>query len=379
MLYGATDLAKSFLGMNHHSEHLRDGEFWAVDGVSFELTRGECLGLIGQNGSGKSTILKMLNGIFMPDKGKIETKGRTGAIIEIGAGFHPMLTGRENIYINGAILGLTKKEIDRKFDEIVDFAELEDFIDTPVKHYSSGMTARLGFAVAAQMEPDVLLIDEVLAVGDIGFRLKCINRIKALIPNTAVVFVTHAMPQVSNLCTKVMVCKNGKIVYYGNNVGEGIDCYISQFANPTQNILEGAKATISDVSLSNGHQRMGGNNKLFINYNDDLTIEMILTLDSSVKEPAVRVLIWNREQFPVAECFSSFSGFEFRPYQRSKVAVTLRNTQFNLGTYAVSISAVDTSNNETLCRYDNIALFQARTACTSWSPIILSGEWRQEL
>jgi homopolymeric O-antigen transport system ATP-binding protein len=379
MLYGATDVAKSFLGLNHHSEHLRRGEFWAVDRVSFELKRGECLGLIGPNGSGKSSILKMLNGIFMPDKGRIEIKGRTGAIIEIGAGFHPMLTGRENIYINGAILGFKKVEIDRKFDEIVDFSELEEFIDSPVKHYSSGMKARLGFAVAAQMEPEVLLIDEVLAVGDIGFRIKCINRIKALSANTAVIFVTHSMPQVSNICSKILVCNSGKIIYYGNNVGEGIDCYIAQFANPTQNILGGAKAIISDVSISNGRQRTNGNNNLPVKYGDDLTIEMNLTLDASVKEPAMRVSFWNREQFPVAECFSPFSGFEFQPLQRSRIAVTLRNTQFNMGIYSLTIAVVDESNNETLCRYDNTTFVQAETACTSWAPIVLSGEWRQEL
>ena len=168
---------------------LRTKEFWAVNNVSFELKRGECLGLIGRNGAGKTTLLKMLNGLIKPDAGRIEMRGRVGALIALGAGFNPILTGRENIYVNGSVLGLTKKEIGAKLDEIVDFAEIGDFIDTPVQNYSSGMAVRLGFAVASSIRPDVLLIDEVLAVGDISFVLRCLNRVSELLPTTAVVFV----------------------------------------------------------------------------------------------------------------------------------------------------------------------------------------------
>src|SRR3990172_12206671 len=194
MLYGIQDISRSMLGLAPKTDELRPGEFWSVDNVSFEVRRGECLGVIGPNGAGKSTLLKMLNGIISPDKGRIEIKGRVGALIEVTAGFHPMLTGRENIYIAGSIHGLSKKEIDRKFDDIVAFSELGDFIDTPVKHYSSGMNVRLGFAIAAQMRPDVLLIDEVLAVGDIGFSTKCLNAIGEIIENSAVIFVSHSVP-----------------------------------------------------------------------------------------------------------------------------------------------------------------------------------------
>jgi lipopolysaccharide transport system ATP-binding protein len=161
MLYGVTDIGRNTLGLSSHSEKLRRSEFWAVDDVSFEVKKGETLGLIGPNGSGKTTLLKMLNGIFWPDKGKITINGRVGALIEVGAGFHPMLTGRENVYINAAILGMTKK-VDEKFDAIIEFADIGDFIDAPVKFYSSGMFVRLGFAVAVHYEPDILLVDEGL-------------------------------------------------------------------------------------------------------------------------------------------------------------------------------------------------------------------------
>ena len=170
MMYGMQDIARNSIGLKSCSDTLREGEFWALNDVSFEVKKGETLGIVGANGSGKSTLLKLLNGIFMPDKGRIEINGRVGALIEVGAGFHPMLTGRENIYVNGAILGMSKKEIDKKFDEIVDFADIGDFIDSPVKHYSSGMYVRLGFAIASHADLDILMVDEVLAVGDFRFK-----------------------------------------------------------------------------------------------------------------------------------------------------------------------------------------------------------------
>jgi lipopolysaccharide transport system ATP-binding protein len=216
MLYGVTDITKSFLGINGNSGKLRSGEFWAVRDVSFELKRGETLGLIGPNGSGKSTILKMLNGIFMPDNGMIEINGKVGALIEVGAGFHPMLTGRENVYINGAILGMSKKEISKKMDSILDFADIGDFVDSPVKHYSSGMYVRLGFAIAVHSEPDILLVDEVLAVGDFNFQRKCIERIDEMrLKGLTIILVSHNLHMTDGLCEKSVYLNQGKYVYYG--------------------------------------------------------------------------------------------------------------------------------------------------------------------
>lgn len=217
MLYGMQDIFRTLLGISTHSDMLRRGEFWAVKDVSFELKRGETLGIIGPNGSGKTTILKMLNGIFMPDKGEIRLKGRVGALIQVGAGFHPMLTGRENVYINGIILGMSKSEIDRKFDAIVEFAGIGDFLDTPVKYYSSGMYVRLGFAIAIHCQPDILLIDEVLAVGDMAFVPKCLQRINELREDgIPIVFVSHNMSTISQICTKTMYINKGVVHFIGD-------------------------------------------------------------------------------------------------------------------------------------------------------------------
>ena len=210
------DLGSELIGRNRDSDELRPDEFWAVKDVSFELRRGECLGLIGRNGAGKTTLLRMLNGLIKPDKGRIEMRGRVGALIALGAGFNPILTGRENIYVNAAVFGLSKKETDEKLEEIIDFAELEDFIDAPVQSYSSGMQVRLGFSVSAALRQEILLLDEVLAVGDTRFRAKCLKRIKAIQKNSGgIILVTHALEQIAHFCNRAVLMDSGNLISEG--------------------------------------------------------------------------------------------------------------------------------------------------------------------
>jgi len=194
---------------------LRDEEFWAVKDVSFELRRGECLGLIGHNGAGKTTLLKMLNGLIKPDSGRITMRGRVGALISLGAGFNPILSGRENIYVNAAVLGLKKCEIDEKVEAIIDFAEIGTFVDAPVQSYSSGMQVRLGFAVATTLNPDILILDEVLAVGDMSFHAKCFKKIGEITRNAAVIFVSHDISSVSRICSIALLLQNGSTTAHG--------------------------------------------------------------------------------------------------------------------------------------------------------------------
>ena len=191
-------------------------EFWVLNDVDFEVKKGETLGIIGHNGAGKSTMLKHLSGIMVPTRGSIEVNGRLSALIEVGAGFHPDLTGRENVFLNGVILGMSRAEVKRKFDEIVDFAGLEEFIDTPVKRYSSGMFARLGFSVAAHLEPDVLVIDEVLSVGDFAFQRKGIEKMRAIAKSGAtVIFVSHNLQAVAEFCQRGILLERGRILAEG--------------------------------------------------------------------------------------------------------------------------------------------------------------------
>jgi len=217
MAYGIRDITKDIFRIKNRSDRLRAHEFWAVNDVSFNLSRGEILGIIGANGSGKSTLLKLINGIFFPDKGRITINGRVGALIELGAGFHPMLTGRENIYVNAAILGISKKKVDDKFEQIVDFSGVGNFINMPVKYYSSGMHARLGFSVAAHMEADILLVDEVLAVGDSEFQEKSMNHMLELMrDNRAVIMVSHGLHRIETLCNRVIWIDKGSMVDIGD-------------------------------------------------------------------------------------------------------------------------------------------------------------------
>jgi homopolymeric O-antigen transport system ATP-binding protein len=195
---------------------LQQQEFWAVHDVSFEVRPGEALGIIGPNGAGKSTILKLLTRILRPTRGRCEVRGRAGALIEVAAGFHPDLTGRENVFLQGAIMGMKRADISRRFDEIVEFAGVSDFIDTQVKRYSSGMNARLGFAIAAHLDPDVLLIDEVLSVGDAAFQDKCVERMREMIGGgIPVVFISHNLPAVLELCTRAIVIDRGTVSFDG--------------------------------------------------------------------------------------------------------------------------------------------------------------------
>src|SRR5690606_16111974 len=212
--YGARDLGSELIGRSNGRGRLREDEFWAVRDVSFQVARGETLGLIGHNGAGKTTMLRMLNGLIKPDHGRIAVTGRLQALIALGAGFNPILTGRENIYVYASVLGLSKAETDRRFDEIVEFSGIGEFIDMPVQSYSSGMTVRLGFSVAAHLDPDILLVDEVLAVGDMAFKTKGQVRIQELRENgVAIILVSHNLHTISHVCNRAIVFEKGQVIF----------------------------------------------------------------------------------------------------------------------------------------------------------------------
>jgi len=222
--------ARRLLGGQAYGAAELDETIWALKEVSFEIKRGEVVGIIGRNGAGKTTLLKILSRITEPTEGYAEIRGRVGSLLEVGTGFHPELTGRENIYLNGAILGMRKAAIEQKFDEIVDFAEIEKFIDTPVKHYSSGMYVRLAFAVAAHLEPEILLVDEVLAVGDAAFQKKCLAKMGDVAEQgRTVLFVSHNMVALQSLCQRAVLLQEGSVVEEGETISV-INSYLDQSA-----------------------------------------------------------------------------------------------------------------------------------------------------
>ena len=260
-----------------------DDYVWVLQNINFQVKQGEVLGIIGKNGAGKSTLLKILSKVTAPTKGNIKVKGRIASLLEVGTGFHPELTGRENIFLNGAILGMTKNDIRKKFDEIVEFSGVEKYIDTPVKRYSSGMYVRLAFAVAAHLEPEILIIDEVLAVGDAEFQKKCLGKMKDVAgEGRTVLFVSHNMGAVRGLCSKAMLLKNGKITSYGH-VNDVIASY---FINPTGKFKIGEdgkdeQIIITEVNLIN---KLGEHTQDF-KTGESLTIEVKYFAKQAIIKP----------------------------------------------------------------------------------------------
>ncbi len=248
----------SWLKPEARAERAKTEEFWAVKDLSVEIKRGEMVGIIGRNGAGKSTFLKLLSRITEPTTGNIRLRGRVASLLEVGTGFHPELTGRENIYLNGAILGMSRVEIKRKFDEIVAFAEIDKFLDTPVKRYSSGMYVRLAFAVAAHLEPEILIVDEVLAVGDAEFQKKCLGKMEDVSQQEGrtVILVSHQMPAIQNLCTRCILMEKGRLVMHGAT-DDIVNSYMSKGAELA---LEGLndredRAGKGDVRITSIHLR----------------------------------------------------------------------------------------------------------------------------
>jgi homopolymeric O-antigen transport system ATP-binding protein len=243
-------------------------EFWVLNDITFEVKKGETLGIIGHNGAGKSTMLKHLSGIMVPTRGSIEVRGRLSALIEVGAGFHPDLTGRENVFLNGVILGMTRAEVKRKFDEIVDFAGLDEFIDTPVKRYSSGMFARLGFSVAAHLEPDILIIDEVLSVGDFAFQRKGIEKMRAIAESGAtVIFVSHNLQAVAEFCQRGILLERGRIIIDGPTdqvIRRYLDTAVGHAERPAHGPVRLVRTTIVGAGGETGSFQAGNRARITV-------------------------------------------------------------------------------------------------------------------
>ncbi|MDX1446046.1 ABC transporter ATP-binding protein [Lishizhenia sp.] len=335
---------------------LRKQEFWAVKNISFELRRGECLGLIGHNGAGKSTMLKILNGLINPDEGKITIRGKVGALIELGAGFTPILSGRENIYNNGAILGFTRAEIDAKIAEIIAFSEIEAFIDSPVQNYSSGMRVRLGFAIAAHLEPDVLIIDEVLAVGDLGFVLKCFQQIDKLLPHTAVIFVSHSMPMVSRICNHIILMDHGVAEYNGRDVSKGIGLYYDKFkVNDSNVVLAHEKLVLTDFSLAQISNA---------SFSHELTFSLRNEVnDFVITDPELYVELKDKEQRPIA---GKVLSLDLKMTRVEEMVVRLSFDKLTKGKYSLDVLLSD--GGTPLVRHNDAVQFTQHDGEQMWVP-----------
>jgi ABC-type polysaccharide/polyol phosphate transport system ATPase subunit len=327
--------------------------FWALSDVSFEVGPGEALGIIGQNGAGKSTVLKLLTRILKPTRGRRQLTGRTGALIEVAAGFHPDLTGRENVFLQGAIMGMRRAEIASRFDEIVEFAGLERFIDTPVKRYSSGMNARLGFSIAAHLSPDILLIDEVLAVGDMAFQEKCQARMQHFRAHgVTIVFVSHHLPAVARLCNQVLLLDQGKALKLGAPA-EVIAAYTrGTGSSGTNDIAIDAALRIQGRPPADAFEVEPG---------DRLLLDVTLNFKIDVQHATVGVVIWDlaRELY-VYGASSDFVGIPpIAAAAGDRRAFSFAfDANLTRGLYAIEVNVVDADRHQFLALARGIRHFQ---------------------
>jgi lipopolysaccharide transport system ATP-binding protein len=329
-----------FLKLGENNDRTKKGNsdyVWSLKDINFEVNQGDVLGVIGRNGAGKSTLLKILSRITAPTNGSVKIKGRVASLLEVGTGFHPELTGRENIYLNGAILGMKRVEITNKMDEIIAFSSVERYIDTPVKRYSSGMYVRLAFAVAAHLDPEILIIDEVLAVGDAEFQNKCLGKIKDIsTEGKTVLFVSHNMGSVQNLCTRGILLNNGEVLFDGSAT-EAVNAYVSSSIS----------ANFSNfVEIQEEHKNSGvfreievKSIELLENFkynqyatNDEITIELTLFGNESIDDFRVAFGIYTIQEEGVAAHFSD-PKFSIKKGEEKKVQLKLTNHQLAKGQY----------------------------------------------
>lgn len=327
--------------ITHPKQANQKEDFWALNGVNFEVKQGEKVGIIGKNGAGKSTLLKVISRITEPTDGRIEFYGKISSMLEVGTGFNRELTGRENIYLNGAILGMTKAEIDEKFDDILEFSEVGKFIDTPVKRYSSGMFVRLAFAVASHLEPDILLVDEVLAVGDTRFQKKCIQKMRSIADSgKTILFVSHQMNTIRQLCDRVIVLKEGKVIYDGEVEG-GIRLYNSEAYMEKRNHYEYKdlarlpgytldKAEILSLDILHNESCI---------YAADEPIDFKLKLKTKVPDIgdlSFRMLIWQADETPIETAFTKTFA-NINDVGEYEVEATIRNHNLAPGLYKLTL------------------------------------------
>jgi lipopolysaccharide transport system ATP-binding protein len=327
---------------NSRSE--KGGDYvWALKDVSFDLKKGEVLGIVGKNGAGKSTLLKLLSRVTSPTKGSIKVKGRLASLLEVGTGFHPELTGKENIFLNGAILGMTRQDIKSRFDEIVHFAGVERYIDTPVKRYSSGMYVRLAFGVAAHLNSEILIVDEVLAVGDIEFQSKCLGKMKSISSSEGrtVLFVSHNMGAVKNLCTSGILMKNG-LLYKTGTTSEIIDEYLSSGTESSRLLEwpEGSEPSTSELTVKSLHiLDEKGNSDKVLTTEDRILIKIRYELHAQIKNLRVALNLFTSDGsllFSTSD-FTQQGESRLRESGNYESICHLPANFFNAGKYIVSI------------------------------------------
>jgi len=368
---------------------IKHNTFLALDNISLNVNRGEVFGIIGENGAGKSTLLKLIAKVLRPTRGRIWVKGRVAPLLEVGAGFHPELTGRENVYLNGAMLGFTQKEMDKRFQQIVDFAELWDFIDAPLRTYSSGMWARLGFAVATDVDPDILIVDEILSVGDENFQRKSSERIAAFREKGAtILLVSHNMSLIEEMCDRAVLFDHGKVVTIGTTKAV-VNSYLERVRGEESQRL--AEQGILNENNRWGNQTIqieaakilgsDGKEQSVFHTGETLILEFEYRAHKPIEEPIFGVAIHRQDGVHITGPNTTFANFKVGNVTgKGKISYTIDSLPFLEGLYRFSVAATNSSDAEMFDYHDRVYAFRIDNhgwdVAEKYGMITLGGEWR---
>jgi lipopolysaccharide transport system ATP-binding protein len=376
MWYGLQELFRTALGFAAIQHELRDKEFEALHNFSFDLSRGDILGILGVNGAGKTTLLRLISGIYAPDAGEIKVNGKVVSLYAATLGMHPMFTGRENVYVRAAMYGLSKEETAKRMEDIIAYAELENFIDAPLGIYSSGMRARLGFAIAVHADADVIIIDEGLAVGDVAFRAKAFQTLRELSVSAAILIVSHSINQIAQMANRIVVMDKGAKLFETADVQGGIDYYIRKCIQPPDFTHKYSTSALISSRVYADDQLTSHSSELHLQHGDALNIELDLNTPSSLEHCTIETELVNSKNKTVAMIHSDTAGFRLQGSGNQTLHIRLPHIELKSDKYSVHVSIRQRVDNLPLLIARHIQSFtvQAKVHTQEW--VQLNAHWR---
>ncbi len=381
MAYGIGDLIRISLGIPSRKNELKEKEFRVINKLSLELKRGDVLGILGVNGAGKTTLLRLISGIYSVDEGEIQVNGKIVSLYAATLGMHPLFTGRENIYVRAAMYGLSRAEVDKRIDDIIAYAELENFIDSPMGIYSSGMRARLGFSIAIHADADIIIIDEGLAVGDMGFRAKAFKTLRELKERTAILIVSHSISQISQMANRIMVLEKGEKIFETTQVQKGIDYYINNCIH-SSSVSGNASANSGLVSstLFSGNQKTSeANEPLQLDYGDELGLEFSFSTPVATDKLVIQLELVNSKLETVAVAHSETAKFRVSRLSNShQIKVVIPQLPLRADKYKINITVRNSENDLPVVIAHAVRSFVVKSGVHSVAHVQLMAVWSQQ-
>ena len=381
MAYGIGDLMRISLGIPSRKSELKEKEFRVINKLSLELKRGDILGILGVNGAGKTTLLRLISGIYSVDEGEIQVNGKIVSLFAATLGMHPLFTGRENIYVRAAMYGLSRAEVDKRMDAIIAYAELENFIDSPMGIYSSGMRARLGFAIAIHADADIIIIDEGLAVGDMGFRAKAFKTLRELKERTAILIVSHSISQISQMANRIMVLEKGEKIFETTQVQKGIDYYINNCIH-SSSVSGSASANsglVSSILFSGNQKTSEANETLQLDYGDELGLEFTFRTPAATDKLVIQLELVNSKLETVAVAHSETAKFRVSELSNSyQIKVVIPQLPLRADKYKINIAVRNSENDLPVVIAHAVHSFVVKSGVHSVAHVQLMAVWSQQ-